>query len=181
MVQAKPRSSNTPSTKPPKGKHYDSHNKHTFTTEEKNMTGINKAIIIGNVGNEPKGGVMANGSSVCNFSVATSEKWKDKQTGQQQERTEWHKVTVFGKLAEVANSYVTKGCKIYVEGKLRTRKWNKDGVDHYVTEIMADAFQLLSPVSSKAQHTGSQGDRMGAGFQQPDPDQGIDFDDDIPF
>jgi len=141
------------------------------------MSGINKAIIIGNVGNEPKGGVMANGSSVCNFSVATSEKWKDKQTGQQQDRTEWHKVTVFGKLAEVANSYVTKGCKIYVEGKLRTRKWQKDGVDHYVTEIMADAFQLLSP-SPQAQHAASQGDRMGAASQQPEFDQ---FDDEIPF
>ena len=106
--------------------------------------GINKVILIGNVGNEPEQKAMPNGNAVTNLSIATSENWKDKQTGQQQERTEWHRVVFFNRLAEIAGEYLSKGSKVYIEGSLRTRKWqNSEGKDQYTTEIVASEMQML--------------------------------------
>ena len=99
--------------------------------------GINKVILIGNLSNDPEQKSMPNGNAVTNISVATSESWKDKQTGQQQERTEWHRVVFFNRLAEIAGQYLKKGSKVYIEGSIRTRKWQaQDGQDRYSTEIV---------------------------------------------
>ena len=130
------------------------------------MRGINKAIVIGNVGRDPEIRALPGGSTIANLSVATSEHWKDS-NGQKQERTEWHKVVVFGKLAEIVESYVTKGMPVYVEGALRTRQWEKDGVKHYTTEIVAREIQML-----------------GRGAEKPESNRPRDEeyrDDDIPF
>ena len=106
--------------------------------------GVNKVIIIGNLGADPETNSMPSGVAVANINVATSEAWKDKQTGQQQERTEWHRVVFFNKLAEIAGEYLKKGSKVYVEGSLRTRKWQgQDGQDRYTTEIVASNKQML--------------------------------------
>jgi single-strand DNA-binding protein len=107
--------------------------------------GINKVILVGNLGNDPETRVLPSGGSVTNISIATSESWKDKQTGQQQERTEWHRVVFFNRLAEIAAQYLTKGSKVYVEGSLRTRKWQDQttGQDRYSTEIVANEMQML--------------------------------------
>jgi len=147
--------------------------------------GINKVIIVGNVGGDPETRYMPSGSAVTNLTVATNESWKDKQTGEKKERTEWHRVAMFNRLAEIAAEYLRKGSQVYIEGKLRTRKWqDKDGQDRYTTEIIADEMQMLggrggdfgggaSPRSS----SGSSQDSGGAP-PHPGPD---DFDDDIPF
>ncbi len=109
--------------------------------------GVNKVILVGNVGGDPETRYMPNGNAVTNITLATSESWKDKQTGQQQERTEWHRVVFFGRLAEIAGEYLRKGSQVYVEGSLRTRKWQgQDGQDRYTTEIVVDIngnMQLL--------------------------------------
>lgn len=106
--------------------------------------GINKVFIIGNLGQDPDTRFMPSGEAVTNISVATSESWKDKQSGERKERTEWHKVAAFGRLAEIISEYCRKGSKVYVEGSLRTRKWQgKDGQDRYSTEIVAKEIQLL--------------------------------------
>ena len=106
--------------------------------------GINKVIIVGNLGGDPETRYMPSGSAVTNFTVATNESWKDKQTGEQKERTEWHKVAMFNRLAEIAAEYLRKGSQVYIEGKLRTRKWQgQDGQDRYTTEIIADEMQML--------------------------------------
>jgi single-strand DNA-binding protein len=106
--------------------------------------GINKVIIVGNLGNDPDTKYTASGSAVTNLSLATSEKWKDKQTGENVEKTEWHRVVMFGKLAEIAGEYLRKGSKVYVEGKLQTRKWtDKEGQERYTTEIVANELQML--------------------------------------
>ena len=106
--------------------------------------GINKAIILGNLGQDPTIRYTAGGAAVTSFSIATSETWKDKNTGEPQERTEWHNVVFFGKLAEIAGQYLKKGSKIYIEGKLQTRKWqDKNGIDRYTTEIIAHELQML--------------------------------------
>ncbi|MFA0810520.1 single-stranded DNA-binding protein [Microbulbifer epialgicus] len=107
--------------------------------------GINKVILIGNLGNDPETKYMPSGGAVTNVSLATSESWKDKQTGQQQERTEWHRVVFFNRLAEIAGEYLRKGSKVYVEGSLRTRKWQdkNTGQDRYTTEIVASEMQML--------------------------------------
>ena len=140
--------------------------------------GINKVIVVGNLGQDPDTRYMPSGSAVTNITVATNESWKDKQTGEQKDRTEWHKVAMFGRLAEIAAEYLRKGSQVYIEGKLRTRKWqDKQGNDRYTTEIVADEMQML-------------GGRGGAGAPMSDqgpppspPPQGSsdDFDDDIPF
>lgn len=133
--------------------------------------GVNKVIIVGNLGKDPETRYLPNGSAVTNISVATSESWKDKQTGQQQERTEWHKIVFFNKLAEIAGAYLKKGSKVYVEGSLRTRKWqDKDsGQDRYSTEIVASEMQMLD---SKGDNKGQQND-PGAyhGASQPQQNQ----------
>ncbi|MGN8158325.1 single-stranded DNA-binding protein [Salinisphaera sp. SWV1] len=106
--------------------------------------GVNKAIIIGNLGADPETRYTAGGTAVTNVNVATSESWRDKSSGEMQERTEWHRVVFFARLAEVAGEYLRKGSKVYVEGRIQTRKWqNKDGVDQYTTEIVANEMQML--------------------------------------
>lgn len=150
--------------------------------------GINKVILIGNLGQDPETKHMPSGGAVTNVSIATSESWKDKQTGQPQERTEWHRVVFFNRLAEIAGEYLKKGSKVYVEGSLRTRKWQgQDGQDRYTTEIVASEMQMLD----------SRGGDSGGNYAQPAPQQqqatpqqqaqpqnagGMgDFDDDIPW
>src|SRR2546430_8279662 len=106
--------------------------------------GINKVIIIGNLGADPETRAMPSGTTVANLRVATSESWRDKQTGEQQERTEWHRVALFGRLAEIAGEYLRKGSQVYIEGSLRTRKWqDKQGNDRYSTEIVGNDLQML--------------------------------------
>jgi len=107
------------------------------------MRGINKAILVGTVGNAPESRVLPSGGSVVTFSLATSESWKDKNTGEQQEKTEWHRVQAFGKLADIIGQYVGKGSKLYIEGKIHTRSWEQDGVKRYSTEITANEMQML--------------------------------------
>ncbi|MBN0989874.1 single-stranded DNA-binding protein [Amphritea pacifica] len=120
--------------------------------------GVNKVILIGNLGNEPETKYMPSGNAVTNITVATSESWKDKQTGQQQERTEWHRVVFFNRLAEIAGEYLHKGSKVYLEGSLRTRKWqDQQGQDRYTTEIVASEMQMLDGRS----------DGGSGGYQQP--------------
>ena len=125
--------------------------------------GINKVILVGNCGQDPDTKFMPNGNAVTNISIATSESWKDKQTGQQQERTEWHKVVFFNRLGEIAGEYLRKGSKVYVEGSLRTRKWqDQSGQDRYTTEIVASEMQMLdSRGDSLADHGKSNN------YQQP--------------
>ena len=106
--------------------------------------GVNKVIVVGNLGGDPETRYMPSGAAVTNFTVATNESWKDKQTGEQKERTEWHRVAMFNRLAEIAAEYLRKGSQVYIEGKLRTRKWQgQDGQDRYTTEIIADEMQML--------------------------------------
>jgi single-strand DNA-binding protein len=145
--------------------------------------GVNKVIIVGNLGNDPETKYMPSGSAVTNLSVATNESWKDKATGEQKDRTEWHKVAMFGRLAEISAEYLRKGSQVYIEGKLRTRKWqDKQGNDRYSTEIVADEMQMLGG------RTGGGAPAMGGPPQSSPPPQGSpgpasggDFDDDIPF
>lgn len=106
--------------------------------------GVNKVLLMGNLGNDPEIKQMADGGSVCNLSVATSGSWKDKHTGQNQEKTEWHRIVMYRDLAEIAGQYLSKGSKIYLEGKLQTRKWqDRQGVDRYTTEVIVDQIQML--------------------------------------
>lgn len=116
--------------------------------------GINKVILVGNCGQDPETKYMPSGGAVTNVSVATSESWKDKQTGQPQERTEWHRVVFFNRLAEIAGQYLKKGSKVYIEGSLRTRKWqDKGGADRYTTEIVAREMQMLDSKGSQSQQS----------------------------
>ena len=130
--------------------------------------GVNKVIIVGNLGGDPETRYMPSGSAVTNFTVATNESWKDKQTGEQKERTEWHRVAMFNRLAEIAAEYLRKGSSVYVEGKLRTRKWQgKDGQDRYTTEIIADEMQMLGGRGgSGGGDFGGGGSEGGAGGKQ---------------
>jgi single-strand DNA-binding protein len=116
--------------------------------------GVNKVIIVGNLGQDPEVRFMPNGSAVANFTVATSETWKDKQTGEQKEKTEWHRIVIYQRLAEIAGEYLKKGSKVYLEGRLQTRKWqNQQGADQYTTEIVANEMQMLD---SRGQGGGQQ-------------------------
>src|SRR5262245_17507954 len=117
--------------------------------------GVNKVILVGNVGGDPETRYLPNGNAVTNVTLATSESWKDKQTGQQQERTEWHRVVFFGRLAEIAGEYLRKGSQVYVEGSLRTREWEKDGVKRYTTEIVVDINGQMQLLGGRP---GSEGD-----------------------
>lgn len=141
------------------------------------MRGVNKVIVVGNLGNNPDQKVMANGTAVTTISVATSESWKDKTTGQQQERTEWHRVVFFNRLAEIAGEYLKKGASVYIEGQLRTNQWEKDGQKHYSTEIIASQMQMLG--SREESQPSARPARQAAqpAVQQSAPD----FNDDIPF
>ena len=141
--------------------------------------GVNKVIVVGNLGQDPETRYMPSGSAVTNMRIATNESWKDKQTGEQKDRTEWHNVAMFGRLAEIAAEYLRKGSQVYIEGKLRTRKWqDKDGNDRYTTEIIADEMQMLGGRSGGGAPVMS--DSPPAGAPPPQP-SGDDFDDDIPF
>jgi single-strand DNA-binding protein len=146
--------------------------------------GVNKTILLGNIGQDPETRYLPSGGAVTNISVATSETWKDKNSGQQQERTEWHRVVFFNKLAEIAGEYLKKGSKVYIEGSLRTRKWqNKDGVDMYTTEIVASELQMLDSKGSDSGHAAPSQSSLSNEYQQPQNQHpaGGDFADDIPF
>jgi single-strand DNA-binding protein len=137
--------------------------------------GINKVILVGNLGADPETRAMPSGVQVTNISIATSESWKDKQTGEQQERTEWHKVVFFGRLAEIASEYLRKGSQVYVEGNLRTNKWqDRDGNDRYTTEIVAKEMQMMGGRPG----SGAPAQASSSAAPPPANDQ---FDDDIPF
>lgn len=149
--------------------------------------GVNKVILIGNLGADPETRFMPSGGAVTNVNLATSEAWKDRNTGQQQERTEWHRVVFFNKLAEIAGEYLKKGSKVYVEGSLRTRKWQgQDGQDRYTTEIVANEMQMLDSRGGGGGYAGGQNNdynQPSSGGEQraPAPGPADDFDDDIPF
>ena len=133
------------------------------------MAGVNKVIILGNLGKDPEVRFMPNGGGVANLTIATSESWKDKQTGEQKEKTEWHRVVMFGKLAEIAGEYLKKGSKVYIEGALQTRKWqNAQGQDQYTTEIVVQGFNgTMQMLDSR----GGSGAPAGGGFQQQSSSQ----------
>ena len=132
--------------------------------------GVNKVILIGNLGGDPDVRFTPNGSAVANLNVATSESWTDKNTGQRQDRTEWHRVVVFGKLAEICQQYLRKGSKVYLEGKLQTRKWqDQQGQDRYTTEVVVDGFggQMQMLDGRQDAGMGAAPNQMGGGYQQP--------------
>ena len=149
--------------------------------------GVNKVIILGNIGGDPETRYLPNGNAVTNITLATTESWKDKQTGQQQDRTEWHRVVFFGKIAEIAGQYLHKGSQCYIEGRLQTREWEKDGVKRYTTEIVVDmqgTLQLLGGKGDGQQQAQRQQSTPRAQPQRPQQSQQAappDFDDDIPF
>jgi single-strand DNA-binding protein len=171
--------------------------------------GINKVILVGNLGADPETRAMPSGTTVANLRIATSESWRDKQSGEQQERTEWHRVVLFGRLGEIAAEYLKKGSQVYIEGSLRTRKWqDKQGTERYSTEIVGNEMQMLGsrgggggmgagagggggPVGGSGGSGGSGGGRSGGGGGDPFPEyshaggtsggEKDDFDDDIPF
>ena len=158
------------------------------------MKGINKVILIGNLGQDPEIRYTSGGMAIATLSLATSESWRDKQTGEQKERTEWHRVVLVGKLAEVAGQYLKKGSQVYVEGKLQTRKWqDQSGQDRYTTEVQVDSFsgvmQMLgrSGQSNQAPQPPRQQQSKSAAKPAANPNQGgyteppIDYDDDLPF
>lgn len=150
--------------------------------------GVNKVIIVGNVGKDPEIKFSGSGAGIANLTVATSESWKDKQTGQRQEKTEWHRVVFFNRLAEIVGEYIKKGSKVYIEGKLQTRKWqDQSGQDRYTTEIVANEMQMLDSREGNAQQNGgmsaqAQGQNAAAShYNQPQATEMDSFDDDIAF
>ena len=153
------------------------------------MAGINKVILVGNLGAKPEVKYASNGNAISNLSVATSESWTDKSTGQKQERTEWHRVSLFGKLAEIAGQYLDKGSKVYVEGKLQTRKWqDQNGQDRYTTEVVVSGFngtlQMLDRRDDSSSSTPAPSEDVTEKDQtEPSitPVSKDEFEDDIPF
>ena len=150
------------------------------------MASVNKVILVGNLGRDPELKYLPSGDAVCNFSIATTESWKDK-SGEKQERTEWHRVTLFGRLAEVAGEYLKKGHIVYLEGKIQTRKYtDKEGIDRYATEVVADRMQLL-PQRDSAGSAGRDDTNERRPAKVADDAKNTkrkpaaDFDDDIPF
>jgi single-strand DNA-binding protein len=150
--------------------------------------GLNKVILIGNLGADPETRAMPSGLTVANLRVATSENWRDKQSGEQQERTEWHRVALFGRLGEVAAEYLRKGSQVYIEGSLRTRKWqDKQGNDRYSTEIVGNEMLMLGGRGGGAAAAAGAGVAVAEGREHPPETAdtgsrgGTDFDDDIPF
>ena len=150
--------------------------------------GVNKAIIVGNLGRDPEVRYTANGSAVANVTIATSESWKDKQSGERQERTEWHRVVFFGRLAEIAEEYLKKGSQVYIEGSIRTQKWQdkESGQDRYTTEIVARDMQMLG--SRGGDSSGASDDDYSSATRSATASSGggasggdADLDDDIPF
>ena len=153
------------------------------------MASVNKVILVGNLGKDPEVRYAPSGDAICNITLATSETWKDKQSGEKREATEWHRVVFFGKLAEIAGQYLKKGSSVYIEGMLKTRKWQeKDGSDRYTTEIKADEMKMLGSRGDSAGQGGSQ-QQAPQQRQQPArqpvpqsaPQGAPSYDDDIPF
>lgn len=148
------------------------------------MAGVNKVIIIGHLGNDPEMRTMPNGDAVANISVATSESWTDKNTGERREITEWHRIVFYRRQAEIVEQYLSKGSKIYIEGKLRTRKWqDQSGQDRYLTEIIGDSLQMLDSKSNEqqTQRNSGQNNYVKAKSKPQPTAQQDSFDDDIPF
>lgn len=154
--------------------------------------GINKVILVGNIGGDPETRYLPNGNAVTNVTLATTDSWKDKQTGQQQDRTEWHRVVFFGKIAEIAAEYLKKGSQCYIEGRLQTREWEKDGVKRYTTEIVVDMHGTMQMLGGRGDRSEPQGAPRASQQQQqqrqrpsnppaPQPGDYDSFDDDIPF
>lgn len=145
--------------------------------------GVNKVILIGNLGKDPEVRYSPNGGAVANITLATSESWKDKNTGEQVDKTEWHRVVFFRRLAEIAGEYLKKGSKVYIEGKLQTRKWqDKDGNDRYTTEIVANEMQMLDSRSGGSTSYNQQAAApTSSTSNEPAMASAADFDDDIPF
>ena len=141
--------------------------------------GINKVIVVGNLGADPDSRSMPSGNAVTNISVATSESWNDKETGERQEKTEWHRVVFFGRLAEIASEYLKKGSQVYIEGKLQTRKWeDKEGNERWTTEIVSNQMQMLGEkMSQSASNQGNVTKQNNSSNEFVDEE----FDDDIPF
>jgi single-strand DNA-binding protein len=147
------------------------------------MASVNKVIIVGNLGRDPETRYMPTGEAVTNIAVATTEAWKDKNSGEKKELTEWHRITFYRKLAEIAGQYLKKGSQVYVEGRLHTRKWtDKDGIERYTTEIIADTMQMLGQKSSegRAQQESAEDYKAAKNGNRPAPDFS-NMDDDIPF
>ncbi|WP_432773883.1 single-stranded DNA-binding protein [Vibrio parahaemolyticus] len=153
--------------------------------------GINKVILVGNLGADPEIRYLPNGGAVANITIATSESWRDKASGQMREKTEWHRVALFGKLAEVAGEYLRRGSQVYVEGQLQTRKWqDQSGKDQYTTEVVVQGFNgVMQMLGGRAQggtnNPAPQQQQQAGGRHQPPQQQynepPMDFDDDIPF
>lgn len=158
--------------------------------------GINRVILIGNLGGDPEVRYMPNGNAVTNLTLATSDSWKDKQSGQIQERTEWHRVSLFGKIAEIAGQYLVKGSKVYIEGRLQTREWEKDGIKRYTTEVIVDMGGTMQMLDGRGDGQGTRPAQSQQNNQQKRPPPQADphagsqssaqpeydsFDDDIPF
>ncbi|MFH0726087.1 MAG: single-stranded DNA-binding protein [Pseudomonadota bacterium] len=144
------------------------------------MAGVNKVILVGNLGADPEMKYLPSGDAVCNFNIATSESWKDKDSGDKKEKTEWHRIVTFRKLAEICGKYLSKGSMVYVEGKLQTRSWEKDGVTRYTTEIIASEMTMLG---SKGSGDNSAPRRQADSYGQQAPPQRFPEapEDDIPF
>ncbi len=158
------------------------------------MASVNKVILVGNLGRDPETRYNAEGGGITNVSIATTDTWKDKTSGEKQERTEWHRIVFFNRLAEIAGEYLKKGSQVYIEGSLRTRKWtDKEGVEKYTTEIVADKMQMLGSRSGMGGGTGDGGARearepvgasaggKSAAAAKKAPGSFDDMDDDIPF
>jgi single-strand DNA-binding protein len=152
------------------------------------MAGVNKVIIVGNLGRDPEVRYTPDGTAVANFSVATSDQWTDKQTGEKKERTEWHRIVAWRRLGEICGEYLSKGRQVYVEGKLQTRSWEQDGVTRYTTEIIASDVQFIGgrggaagPGAQGGTQGGGQGRGQSADQGYPEPPMADTQDDDIPF
>ncbi len=158
------------------------------------MASVNKVIIVGNLGRDPETRYMPSGEAITNIAVATTDKWKDKASGEQKEMTEWHRISAFGKLAEIMGQYLKKGSQVYIEGSLRTRKYtDKEGIERYATEIRADTMQMLGSRQGMGGGAGPRDDDYGSSAPAPRQSSGArpapakpapnfsDMDDDIPF
>ena len=142
------------------------------------MAGVNKVILIGNLGRDPEVSYTPSGVAVAKFSIATSDKWKDKNSGEMQERTEWHRITAFGRLAEICGEYLSKGKQVYIEGRLQTSSWEKDGITRYSTEIIASEMKMLGGRDAAAAVSSSAEARAP---ERPGPSFSEGPDDEIPF
>ena len=159
------------------------------------MAGVNKAILIGNLGKDPEIRYTQDGRAVANFSLATSFEWKDKASGEKREKTEWHRIVAFGKLGEICGEYLTKGKQVYIEGRMQTRSWEQEGVTKYTTEIIAENMRMLGSkrdsgsvpdysTESQTSSNSSSGQKEGNSMQEtpmPGPSMKDNFDDEIPF